>query len=97
MKNLEARIKSDIEDMLSRNMTIKFKDNKEIKMYVSKKVATYSKSELQHLGFHNRDNQCFYARKYKLTLFCAQGWGDYYKIIGAFDGDCILADHVVGR
>jgi len=93
-EQLEEMISSDIEDML-KHRTIHLKDGP--MMYVSGNNAVYTLSDFHHMGFHNRDNQCFYSRKHDMTFFCIHNHGSKYRIIGAFDGDCILSDYVTEK
>ena len=89
---LEQMISDDIDDML-KHRTVHF--NKGPMMYVAVKSNIYRMGDFQYMGMHNRDNQCFYSRKHNMTFFCIQHHSSKYRIIGAFDGDCILSDYVV--
>ena len=91
--DLEDSLDKVVDDM-SKHRMVHFKDGPA--MYVSglNAEATYSFGDFCHMGMHKRDNHCFYHKKRDMTFFCISGRDDKYRIIGAFDGDCILSNYL---
>jgi len=92
-KDLEERLDKVVDDMLKHRM-VHLKDGPA--MYVSglSTDANYSHGNFCHMGMLQRENNCFYHKKRNMTFFCITGFNHNYRIIGAFDGDCILSDYV---